>query len=96
MADFVLTRKADEDLTQIYLYSFETFGEVKAEAYVADLIGRLAALSEAPSLGRRIDHLRTGYFRLEHASHTIFYKERLGGILVVRILHAAMDPDRHL
>jgi toxin ParE1/3/4 len=96
MADYVLSHEADQDLIRIYLHTFQTFGEAQAEAYVGALADKLSLLSISPGLGRRIDRLRTGYRRFEHASHAIFYKERSGGILVVRILHAAMDPERHL
>jgi len=36
MADYVLSAKADSDLSEIYLYSYLTFGEVTADTYWCD------------------------------------------------------------
>jgi toxin ParE1/3/4 len=47
-------------------------------------------------MGRSIDHLRPGYFRFEHARHTVFYVKVERGIRIMRVLHERMDPDRHL
>ena len=38
MPDYELSQKADQDLTEIYLYSFENFGEDRADKYFLDLI----------------------------------------------------------
>ncbi len=54
------------------------------------------ALAERPLLGRRIDLIREGFLRYEHASHSIFYKPKDGGILIVRVLHKGMDSERQL
>jgi plasmid stabilization system protein ParE len=42
------------------------------------------------------DYIRSGYCRFEHARRTIFYTKIKDGIRVVRVLHEAMDPERHL
>jgi antitoxin ParD1/3/4 len=47
-------------------------------------------------LGRSIHHIRPGYFRFPHASHTVFYVNIPDGIRVIRVLHQRMDPERHL
>jgi len=33
--------------------------------------------------------------RLEHGKHVVFYRQVRGGIVVSRILHQRMLPDRH-
>ena len=96
MADFELSRRSDEDLDEIYLFSYQRFGEARADAYLLALEERLHALAEQPLLGRRIEHIRAGYFRCEHGSHAIFYKLRDGGITVIRVLHRSMDSGKHL
>ena len=40
--------------------------------------------------------LRPGYFRIEVASHSIFYVMRNGIPYVIRVLHKRMDPSRYL
>ena len=96
MAKFELTKAADRDLTDIYVYSHRQFGERKADEYLLSPESCLSRLAEMPGMGRSIDHIRSGYCRFEHARHTIFYTKIKDGIRVVRVLHEAMDPERHL
>jgi toxin ParE1/3/4 len=91
-----LSEAADRDLIEIYLYSHRQFGEAQADAYLLSLEACFSRLAQSPRLGRSAEHLRPGYFRFEHASHTIFYTLLDEGIRVVRVLHERMDPDRHL
>jgi toxin ParE1/3/4 len=52
-------------------------------------------LAGNPGLGRSCDHVRPGLRRMEHGKHVVFYREEAGGILVVRILHRLMLPEKH-
>ncbi|PIQ97461.1 MAG: hypothetical protein COV67_04065 [Nitrospinae bacterium CG11_big_fil_rev_8_21_14_0_20_56_8] len=65
MADYRLSNKADEDLTEIYTFSYQRFGEAGADAYLLSLEERFLALANQPHLGRKADHIRKGYFRYE-------------------------------
>jgi toxin ParE1/3/4 len=96
VASFELTEAADRDLTAIYGYSYRQFGADQADRYLFALEECFARLAEFPQLGRSIDHLRRGYFRFEHASHTVFYLRTPAGVRIVRVLHERMDPERHL
>ena len=96
MAEYELSNKADEDLTEIYLFSYQRFGEARADAYLLAMEERFSTLAEQPFLGRKIDHIRAGYLRYEHASHSIFYTLKENGILVMRVLHQSMDSERRL
>lgn len=96
MAEYRLSEKADDDLRQIYLFSYEQFGEAQADTYLLGLEERFRTLAEQPTLGKKIDHIRAGYFRYEYMRHSIFYTLHEEGILVVRVLHGSMDAERHL
>jgi len=96
MATFELSQAADDDLDEIYIYSYREFGEAKADAYLHSLEKCFEQLAEFPGLGRPIEHIRAGYFCFPHASHTIFFVKSPDGIRVVRVLHQRMDPERHL
>lgn len=96
MANFELTEAADRDLTEIYRYSYLNFGTGQADAYLSALELCFARLAQFPQIGRSIDHVRRGYFRFEHARHTVFYVRIEQGVRIVRVLHERMDPDRHL
>jgi len=45
-------------------------------------------------LGRLCDDVRPGLRRHEHGRHVVFYRQGRGGILISRILHQRMLPDR--
>ena len=96
MADYVLSNKADADLDGIYIFSYQTFGEARADAYYQDLCERLNNLASNPHLGRAIDQVQTGLFCNQCARHIIFYTIEADGMFVVRILHDAMDVVRHI
>ncbi|MBL3601256.1 MAG: type II toxin-antitoxin system RelE/ParE family toxin [gamma proteobacterium endosymbiont of Lamellibrachia anaximandri] len=96
MADYELSNKADEDLTEIYAFSYQRFGEIKADAYLLALDECFCMLAEQPLLGKKIDHIRSGYLRHERTSHSIFYIQKRDGILIQRVLHQSMDSERHL
>ncbi len=96
MARFELSQAADNDLNEIYIYSYREFGEAKADAYLQSLEQCFERLAEFPGMGRSIAHIRAGYFRFPHGSHAIFFVKIADGISVVRVLHQRRDPERHL
>jgi toxin ParE1/3/4 len=93
---FELSEAAERDLTEIYIYTHRNFGAEQAEAYLLSLDDCFHQLAQFRDIGRSIEHLRSGYFRFEHASHTVFYVKIADGVRIVRVLHQAMDPERHV
>lgn len=91
-----LLPKAEADYFGIYAYTFEIFGEEQAEKYVGGLLDAFTLITEHNRIGRDIGHIRTGYFRYEYESHTIYYKQDRDDIAIVRILGEKQDPLRHL
>jgi toxin ParE1/3/4 len=51
-------------------------------------------LAANPALGRACSEIRPGLRRLEHGRHVVFYRQDAAGILVSRILHQRMLPER--
>jgi toxin ParE1/3/4 len=96
MAKIELTQAADRDLTEIYIYSHRKFGERQADDYLLGLESCFAGLAEMADMGRSIEDIRAGYYRFTHARHVIFYRKIEGGVRIVRVLHIAMEPERHL
>jgi toxin ParE1/3/4 len=70
-------------------------GALPAEKYVLGLHEAFRRLAEFPDIGRDARHIRPGYFRMEVASHTVFYRKTDEGILIIRVLHERMDFARH-
>jgi len=95
MATFRLSRLAEADLLDIAIYTLRAWGQGQAIRYVDDLEACCRKLADNPKLGRACDHVRPGLRRMEHARHVLFYRIEAEGIVVSRILHQRMLPERH-
>ena len=96
MSKYRLTRLAERDVIDIYLYSTEHFGEAQAERYNNGLSARFFDLANRPPLGRDYSHVKSGVRRAEYVSHSIYYRPAEEGVVILRILHQRMDPARWL
>ena len=47
-------------------------------------------------MGSDYSAVREGLRRYEHVSHAVYFRPTSSGILVLRVLHGAMDPGRHI
>ena len=94
MATYRLSRLAEADLLDIANYTLQTWGQDQAIRYVDDLEACCRKLADNPELGRACDHIRPGLRRMEHGRHVLFYRIEATGILVSRILHQRMLPER--
>lgn len=92
----VFSPKAKADIDQIYDYTDHQWGFEQAELYIQQIRVRCRALLENPYIGIKSDQIKPGYRFVVSGSHTIFYREIQGAIVVIRILHSRMDPSRHL
>lgn len=88
-----LTRQADRNLGEIYLYTAEQFGIRQADKYAADLERVFDLIAAHPSMGRSADKVRLGLRRHEHAGHVVFYQQVSDGVLIVAVIHRRMRPD---
>jgi toxin ParE1/3/4 len=95
-AEYRLSERADRDLTEIYIYTFEKFGELQADRYLLKLHDCLQRLAQEPRTGRSVREVAGNYRRSDCGSHGIFYQDAPDGIFIVRVLHLAMDFPRHL
>jgi toxin ParE1/3/4 len=95
MATVVFRKRAETDLRTIGEYTLRTWGLAQAEAYVLSIKECCQLLAERPRLGRACDLISPGLRRMEHAEHIIFYRVLENTIIVSRILHRSMLPERH-
>jgi toxin ParE1/3/4 len=96
VATFRLSRLAEADLMDIGAYTLNAWGEDQTIRYIDGLETCCQQLADNPELGRLCDHIRPGLRRMEHARHVVFYRIEAGGILVSRILHQRMLPERQV
>jgi toxin ParE1/3/4 len=95
VAGFRFSRRAEGDLLNIGDYTLRKWGKAQATRYLGELEACCQTLALNPVLGRLCDDVRPGLRRHEHRKHVVFYRQERSGILVSRILHQRMLPDRH-
>jgi len=96
MASYTLSRRAQRDLTAIYIYTASQFGRPQAAAYKESIESALLILADNPKMGRGVEHLRRNVRRHEHESHIIFYRCHGEEVFVLRILPCRADWKEHL
>jgi len=94
LAKVRLSRLAEADLVDIGIYTLRTWGEEQTVRYLEDLEKCCHQLAANPGLGRACDHIRSGLRRMEHGRHVIFYRIQATGMVISRILHQRMLPER--
>jgi toxin ParE1/3/4 len=97
MPSYRKTRRADEDLQEIYRYTRRTWGRAQAELYIRGIEQRFELLAGNPLVGiAREDLQPEGLRSVVHHSHVIFYQPQPYGVLIVRVLHGRQDVREHL
>jgi toxin ParE1/3/4 len=97
MPTYRKTRRADEDLTEIYHYTRRRWGRAQAIRYIRGLDQRFKALANNPLSGTAREDLQPeGLRSFVHGSHVVFYQKQPYGVLIVRVLHGRQDVRTHL
>jgi toxin ParE1/3/4 len=88
--------RAQQDLKAIWRYTFQRWGEARADLYLQQLDAGIRSLLDFPEIGEACDHIRAGYRKLQVNRHLVFYLHSTARIQIVRVLHQSMDVGRHL
>jgi toxin ParE1/3/4 len=92
MAKYKLTNKAVEDLTDIWLYTFEKWSEKQADKYYKMLIDNFNEIARNPGLGKSYSEITNNISGFKVGRHIIFYRIiHDNEIEIIRILHEQMD-----
>lgn len=91
-----LRARARRDLREILDHSVVQHGEEVADAYLRDIDAALTRLSTYPELGTPRADLGPDLRSLPVREHRIFYIVYPDRVSVLRVLHKAMDVQRHL
>jgi toxin ParE1/3/4 len=93
--EYKLSKRAEQDLTVIWNFSVDRWGETQADDYLKTLHAAIQLLVENPQMGKSRDAIRTGYRSFHQGRHLIFYRPYDDGIRVIRILHQSMEVESH-
>lgn len=92
--DYEISEAADEDLKDIYKYTYRAYGEAQADNYYDTLITRVESLAASPRIARERAEFSPPVRIHPHGRHLIVYRVLEGSILIVRVLHQSMDIER--
>ncbi len=87
MAKYRVSKRANANLIDIYVYGSEQFGERRAVAYQKSLQACFEVIARHPKIGRTSPTIRPGLRRHEHGSHVILYREESDSVLIIAVLH---------
>lgn len=90
-----LSPRAETDLEDIWLYTFEHWSVEQADRYHHQIMAAIEALTVGRKAGRPV-HVREGYHKYQVGSHVVFYRQSDVSLDVIRILHQRMDVSSHL
>jgi toxin ParE1/3/4 len=91
-----ISTEAEDDIDRIVTYTISEWGWRQAHRYLTKLEEGFDLLARSPSIGRSCDSIRTGLRRYEIGKHVLFYLPESEGVLIVRVLHERMLPNRYL
>jgi toxin ParE1/3/4 len=97
MAKYILSKKAIEDLSTIWNYTFEVWSESQAERYYFMLTDCCQGIADNVISGRKYSEISDDLHGTKVGQHIIFYRKFVKNrIEVIRILHNRMDMKLHL
>lgn len=97
MYDLIFSKKAVDDLTEIWKYTVGKWSIKQADDYYSNIISSCKKISVNPFLyGMKYNEIIEGLFGCRIKEHIVFYKIENDKILVIRILHGRMDFKNNL
>lgn len=96
MSDWILLRRAVDDLDSIWDYTVREWGVEQAEAYLHGLRVGFDRVANGEVRGKAISGRHAKLLKYRVKSHFFIYEPGVKQMRIIRILHVQMDPDRHL
>lgn len=94
--DYELSNLAEQDLENIWVYSYENWSREQANKYYQLIMKEIDNICINPNIDRQIP-ISKGEYRIRLVkSHVIIYKVGVRKIWVDRILHKRMDIDSRI
>jgi toxin ParE1/3/4 len=97
MISYRISKKAFDDLENIWLYTLETWSAEQADRYYNLIIDEIKYLAKHFESGKSMAYIISGYRSSKVKSHIIFYRRAEDNVIeIIRILHQAMDVENRL
>ena len=75
MRKYKISKKAVEDLEEIWIYTYDNWSEKQADRYYNLIINEIEFITENFMSGKSMDHVRKGYRASKVKSHLVFYRK---------------------
>jgi toxin ParE1/3/4 len=96
MKQIQFTNAARQDLKSIFAYSIRTWGRPQAQRYAAQLKQHIEKIAQGAVFTKPVANSREHLHQSAVGRHLIIFEVKNSAILIVRILHEAMDMPRHI
>ncbi|MEE9364945.1 MAG: type II toxin-antitoxin system RelE/ParE family toxin [Cellulophaga sp.] len=96
MHKFILSKKADDDIEELFDDGVYKFGKAQSIKYLEELNLMFIFLSENPEVGKTRDEIKIKLVSFPYSSHIIFYRIFKTHIRIVRILYGGKDLIKFL
>lgn len=90
MSEYLLSRRAESNLLEIYEFTERRFGAYQSKAYFTGLVRTFGLLADFPRIGTSAEELAKGLRRFRFQSHHIFYAEETTHVLIRGLVHVSM------
>lgn len=87
---------AEQDLIDIWLYTFAQWGEAQADKYHNQLSAAFTLIAENPDIGSACDEIRENYRKFHVNRHLIMYRVNQKTLHIIRVLGDDMNYIKHL
>jgi len=97
-SNYIVLSSAQNDLYNIYRYTFENWGIAQSDEYISEIEKSFARIARR-DFGVRIRKYRLNsieYLSYSINRHIIFFKYENNKTHIYRVLHQSMDFGRHL
>ncbi|QQS40007.1 MAG: type II toxin-antitoxin system RelE/ParE family toxin [Acidobacteriota bacterium] len=92
MPEFILSRQAETDLSEIWAYIAED-NELAANKLAASFVDTFEILANNPEIGTDRPELGVDLQHFPHKRYRIFYTKIDNGVEIYRVLHHSRDTD---
>lgn len=97
MGRYQITKRAVQDLADIWNYTYDKWSERQADSYYDQLNKAFESIASYPEQGRNYDGIRRDLYGFKVNRHIIFYRIITNGMVeIARILHERMDLKNRL
>jgi toxin ParE1/3/4 len=97
MGKYTLTKKAVEDLGDIWNYTFDRWSEQQADKYYERLLDTCQEVADNPIMGKNYNGVHKELKGLRVRRHIVFYRVLNNQeIEISRILHGRMDLKKRI